>query len=197
MAPSVGLPTARRDWRRMARTARLVLSAPRYAALTAVAALASLTLFVVSLNVTLVGDVVLGGGLSPAGRLRVLTELYPFVGTSFGALQGAALYLVAMLAGVDIAMAAYHFGEHGLSARSGGTSAVGLVLGVLGAGCAACGSAVLFGLLSLFGLGTSLLVLPLDGVEFALLAAVVLTLSIHWLAEGMRGGQVNGCPVGV
>jgi FtsH-binding integral membrane protein len=71
------------------------------------------------------------------------------------------------------------------------------VLGTLGAGCAACGSAVLLGLLSLVGVSTTLLFLPLDGLEFALGAVVVLTLSIYWLADGMRGGEINGCPVDI
>jgi hypothetical protein len=51
------------------------------------------------------------------------------------------------------------------------------------------------GLLSLVGVSTSLLFLPLEGLEFALGAVVVLTLSIYWLADGMRGGEINGCPV--
>jgi len=71
----------------------------------------------------------------------------------------------------------------------------GVVLGVLGAGCAACGSTVLVGLLSLLGVSVSLVALPLEGLEFALGAVVVLVLSIYWLADGMRGGRVRGCPV--
>jgi len=192
---AVRLPTARNDWRLMVRTARLVLVGPGYALVAGVAALVALTLFVVSLNLTLLGDLVVGGSLPLGDRLRILVELYPFVGTSFGTLQGALLYVVATLAGVDVAMAVYHFREHGVSLRTGGTSAAGVVLGTLGAGCAACGSAVLLGLLSLFGVSTSLLFLPLDGLEFALLALGVLVLSIYWLADGMRGGEINGCPV--
>ena len=38
---------------------------------------------------------------------------------------------------------------------------------------------------------------PPDGLEFALGAVVVLTLSIYWLADGMRGGEINGCPVDI
>jgi len=53
------------------------------------------------------------------------------------------------------------------------------------------------GLLSLVGVSTSVLFLPLDGLEFALGAVVVLTLSIYWLADGMRGGEINGCPVDI
>jgi hypothetical protein len=41
----------------------------------------------------------------------------------------------------------------------------------------------------------STLLLPLSGLESAFPAAVVITLSTHWLAEGMRGGMVNGCAV--
>jgi len=191
------LPTGRGDWRLMARTARLVLSVPTYAVVAVVAAVAALTLFVASLNVPLVSSVVVGGSLPLANRLRVLLELYPFVGTSFGTAQGVLLLVVAALSGVDVSMAVYHLREHGLSLQTGGTSVAGVVLGTLGAGCAACGSAVLLGVASLLGVGSSLLFLPLDGLEFALGALVVLLLSIYWLADGMRGGRVAGCPVDI
>lgn len=191
----ISLPTSSDDWRLMARTARLVLTAPGYAALAVVAAAAALTSFVVSLQLTAVMDLVIGGPLPLEARLTILAELYPFVGTSFEPLQGVLLYVVAVLTGVDVAMAIYHFREHGVSLREGSTSVAGVVLGTLGAGCAACGSAVLVGLLSLFGVSGSLLFLPLEGLEFALLALIVLTLSIYWLADGMRGGRINGCPV--
>jgi len=191
------LPTGRGDWQLMARTARLVLSVPTYAVVAVVAAVAALTLFVASLNVPLVSSVVVGGSLPLANRLRVLLELYPFVGTSFGTAQGVLLLVVAALSGVDVSMAVYHLREHGLSLQTGGTSLAGVVLGTLGAGCAACGSAVLLGVASLLGVGSSLLFLPLDGLEFALGALVVLLLSIYWLADGMRGGRVAGCPVDI
>ncbi|AEM57991.1 hypothetical protein HISP_12240 [Haloarcula hispanica N601] len=196
-AEGLRLPTTRGDWRLMGRTVRLVLTLPVYAAVAVIAAIVSLTLFVVSLNVPLVLDLVVGGSLPLASRLRVLGELYPFVGTSFNPAQGILLVVVAALTGIDIGLVTYHFREHGLDLQQGGAGVAGVVLGTLGAGCAACGSAVLLGLLSLLGVSTSLLFLPLDGLEFALLALAVLTLSIYWLAEGMRGGEINGCPVDI
>ncbi len=196
-AEGLRLPTTRGDWRLMGRTVRLVLTLPVYAAVAVIAAVVSLTLFVVSLNVPLVLDLVVGGSLPLASRLRVLGELYPFVGTSFNPAQGILLVVVAALTGIDIGLVTYHFREHGLDLQQGGAGVAGVVLGTLGAGCAACGSAVLLGLLSLLGVSTSLLFLPLDGLEFALLALALLTLSIYWLAEGMRGGEINGCPVDI
>lgn len=191
----ISLPTSRDDWRLMGRTSRLVLTAPTYALLAMVTAAVSLTLFVTSLNLPLVSDLVIGGQLPLRGRVRILLELYPFVGTSFGALQGLVLVAVAALAGLDVSLAVYHFREHGVGLQEGSSSVAGIVLGFLGAGCAACGSAVLLGLLGLLGVSTSLLFLPLEGLEFALLSLVVLLLSIHWLTQGMRGGSINGCPV--
>jgi hypothetical protein len=193
----VRLPTTRSDVRLVARTARLVLSLPAYTLFASFVTLVTLSAFVLSQNLTLVGDVVVGGSLPFAARLRVLVELYPFVGTSYGVLPGIALVVVAVLTGVDLAMVAYHVREHGLSARGSGGSAAGVALGALGAGCAACGSAVLAGVLSLVGASGLVLLLPLDGAEFALLASVALLLSMYWLAEGMRGGVVGGCPVDV
>jgi hypothetical protein len=179
----------------MGRTARLVLTLPTYAAVAVTASVLALTAFSVSLNVGVVLDLVVGGSLDLGGRLTVLGELYPFVGTFFTPAQGLLLVAVSLLTGVDIAMATYHFREHGLDLQQGGAGAAGVLLGALGAGCAACGSAVLLGLLSLVGVSTTLLFLPLDGLEFAVGAVVVLTLSIYWLADGMRGGEINGCPV--
>ncbi|MFQ3318339.1 MAG: hypothetical protein ACI8UR_000848 [Natronomonas sp.] len=188
------LPTSGSDWRLMGRTARLVLSLPAYAALGLFATGFGLALFVFSLNIPLV-SFALSGDLALARRITLLVSLFPFVGTGFSTIQGLLLVLVSALFGVDIAMVSYHLREHGFSLSGGGGSAIGAVFGALGAGCAACGSALLIGILSLFGISTTLLFLPLDGLEFALLALVTLLLSIYWVADGMRGGRVAGCPV--
>jgi hypothetical protein len=188
------LPLRRADWRLMGRTARLVLGGPGYALLALLVGLAGLSLFVLSLNTALAGFA-LAGDLAPAARLRVLIGLYPFVGSAYGPIQGGLLVLVSVLLGVDVAMATYHFREHRVTVEAGGASAAGVLLGTLGAGCAACGVPILLGVLSLLGVPSAALLLPFDGLEFAALAAVVLVLSVHWLADGMRGGEIRGCPV--
>ena len=190
------LPTRRSDWQLLARTVRLVLTIPTYAVVAVVAAFVALSVFVFSQNVPLV-SYALTGPLPLDGRLTILLERYPFVGTDFGTATALMLVAVSGLTGVDIAMVVYHVREHGLSVEQGGGSAVGVALGVLGAGCAACGSAILVGVLSLVGATGLLTALPLEGLEFSLLAAVVLVLSLYWLADGMRGGKINGCPVDI
>ncbi len=190
------LPTRRADWRLMARTVRLVVGIPRYAALAVLGALGSLTAFSVSQNPDLAWFA-LTGPLALGDRVTILLELYPFLGTVFSPTVGAVLVGVAALVGVDVALLGYHLARRGPSARSSGSGLVGVVFGILGAGCAACGSVVLAGVLSLVGGAGALTALPLDGLEFALVGAVPLVLSVFWIAEGMGGAEIRGCPVEV
>jgi len=190
------LPTRARDWRLMGRTARLVVTAPTYAAVAVLAASVGLGLFVLTQNLE-AATFALTGDLPTGARATILLGLFPFLGGIYGPVTGGVLLVLAALIGVDVAMVTYHLREHGLSVREGGGSAVGLVLGTLGAGCAACGSAILAGVLSLAGAAGVLTLLPLEGLEFSLLALAAVLLSIYWLAEGMRGGEINGCPVDI
>lgn len=188
------LPTRRRDWRLMARTTRLVLSVPAYAALGLLAGLLGLSVFVFTRNPDVL-RLVAFGGLPLGSRLELVAAMYPLLGPAYTAAQSVLLLVTASLIGANLALVAYHFREHRVSLREGSGSAGGVVLGTLGAGCASCGSAVLAGLLSLFGASGLLTLLPLDGLEFALLAIAGLLLSTFWVADGMRGGTIAGCPV--
>jgi hypothetical protein len=189
------LPTRAADWRLLGRTVRLVLGIPRYAALAGLLAALALSAFVLSQNIDYFLFVLGADYLTLGDKAVVLLELFPFVGTSYAVHTGLPLVAIAVLSGVDLALVTYHVREHGLSREAGGGSAVGVVLGLLGAGCAACGSAILAGLLSLVGAAGLVTALPLEGFEFSLLALVVLVLSLYWLADGMRGGEIRGCPV--
>lgn len=190
----IRLPTRRRDWRLLGRTVRLVLGIPTYAGVAAIGALLGLTTFVAGQTPDLVWFA-LAGDLALSNRATILAELYPFVGTNYGPVGGALLLVVAALVGVDVAMLAYHLREHGRSAGEGVAGTAGAVLGALGAGCGACGAVLVTGVLSLFGATGVLTLLPLDGLELTLAALVVLVLSVYWLAEGLRGGEIRGCPV--
>ena len=193
----VSLPTRATDWRLMARTARLVLSLPAYGALAVVTAIAALSTFVLTQNPGFVSAVVLFGSADAVTRLQALLGLYPLFGSAYSIPVAAVLLLVSVLVGVNLAMVAYHIREHDLGAREGAGSAAGVLLGIVGAGCAACGSAVLAGVLTLVGAGGLLTLLPFHGLEFALLALVAVLLSTYWLAMGMRGGEIAGCPVDI
>lgn len=189
------LPTTKDDWLLSVRTVRLVNTSPGYAVLSLVAGVVGLNLFVVSQNIDLFLNVVVSGNLPLNARLSVLVGLYPIIGTAFTLTESVVLLAVAVLFGVNLSMLTYQLRENRVSVRDGSGSVAGMILGVLGAGCAACGTAVLAGVLSLVGAAGVTTLLPLEGMEFSLLALVLLVLSVYWLADGMRGGEVRGCPI--
>lgn len=191
------LPTTARDWRTLARTLRLVLAIPRYGLGALVGAGATLTLFVLTQNLQFARFALTASGLSPGDRLTLLGELYPFVGTIYGPVLSVTLTGLAALTGANLALTAYHVREHGLTSGENAGGLLGVGLATLGAGCAACGAALLSGVLSLVGAAGLVTLLPVAGLEVALLAGVVLLLSTHWIARGLRGGRIGGCPVDV
>lgn len=192
----VRLPTRRRDWRLVGRTVRLVLGIPAYALLAVLLAVLALAVFSLSQNLSVV-SFLLSGTIPIGDALGALLDQFPLLGPRYDLLTGSTLVLIAAMVGVNLALVTYHVRDHGLSAEGSGGSAVGVFLGLLGAGCAACGSAILVGVLSLVGAAGLATALPLDGLEFSGLAVVALLLSTYWLADGMRGGHIRGCPVDV
>lgn len=192
---SLGLPTTRADWERMGRATRLVLTQPRWGVTAALVSFFTLSLLVLPLNLGYLSIVVLGGQLPLDQRVVALVELYPLWGGTGDVLRGALLYAISGVIGVNLTMLGYHLLEHDLGATQGSTSTAGTVVAALGAGCPTCGAGIVAGGLSVTGLSGLLVSLPLHGLEFLLGGIGVALLALHWTVEGMRGAEVNGCPV--
>lgn len=191
----IDLPTSRGDWRLLARTIRLVLGHPSYLAQAfAIAVLAAVAMSLTQ-NLQYNVDILLYGDLPLETKLEVIQVQLPFFGESFDRERGVLIYTIAALTGTNVAMLTYHVFEHDLSVEGGSGSAAGVVLGTIGAGCAACGPGILAGVVGLVGGAGVLANLPYEGLEFSMLAVIVLVLSMYWLADGMRGGEIRGCPV--
>ena len=187
----IRLPTRAADWRLVARAAGRVLAEPRYVVVGLAGAWVALTAVSVSRNVELFVRVVVGGSLPLENRAAVLAAMYPFGSPDFAGATAAAVGGLALLLGLDVAMLVYHVVEHGatLGVGAGGSAgSTAAVLAGLGAGCAVCGVSALAGVLSFLGVAGGAVVLPFEGAAFTLAAALVVVVSIFWMAEGMHGG---------
>lgn len=179
----------------MAWAGRRVLGRPQWAVVAVVAGVVSLTLFATFDRPVYLRTVILGGSLSPLGRVRALASLSPSLGPGEGLVRGVFVLLTAGAVGTNAAFLGYHLRHDGVTVRSGSGSVASVVLGTLGAGCASCGLAVVASALSLTGVAGGLTALPLAGVEFLVVALAVTLLSIHWVTTGIASGAVDGCPV--
>ena len=80
------------------------------------------------------------------------------------------------------------------SLRGTGLSSIGgLVSGIFGIGCAACGTFIFTSVLTLFGVGGILAYLPFGGEEFGFLGVGLLLYSLYTLTKKITDPLV--CPI--
>lgn len=136
-------------------------------------------------NVRLVWQIVWSSNIAVIDKAEVIVNLLGSLGTNFTILGATSVVVIAVLFGINIAMFV-HFVRKRRDVLVGGgaaTSIGGLLSGVLGIGCAACGSVVLSAVLPLVGIGGLLAVLPFGGEEFGLLGIGLLAVSVSSIAQ--------------
>lgn len=116
----------------------------------------------------------------------LLLSLLGSIETNFTALSASTVIAVAVLFGTQISLLVYYVRRVKTKAKINGTGASGLgglVSGLFGIGCAACGTFVLTSVLALFGATGLLVFLPFGGVEFGFLGIGLLSYSVYLLLK--------------
>ncbi len=118
-------------------------------------------------------------------RVQLPINLLGSIQTNFSLFSATYTIAISILFGIYVAMAAYYFSRRTSVVQSGGAAlgAGGMISGILGIGCAACGSVIATGTLSFLGASGAVALLPLRGGEFGLLGVVLLAASIVALAK--------------
>lgn len=92
--------------------------------------------------------------------------------------------LLSILTGLVVMLLVSYYRERGgMLIKTSGTGTLGLVLGILGIGCSACGTLALTAVLGTVGLGGVVLLLPYRGAEFLYIGACVLLFSVWQLVR--------------
>lgn len=100
--------------------------------------------------------------------------------------------LGSLLAGINLSLAYTYVRMRGeIIVRSGLYSGFGLVLAILGVGCAACGTAFLSLVLGFFGFSAMLDILPYQGLEIGYIGLIILSIATYTLAR--KVGQPGVC----
>lgn len=166
------------------------------------AGLVGLVIFFISIffpNHKLVGKVFFSPNIALLDKLNLFKSLVGGIKTSVLPLSAVTIVGVAILFGINFAMLLFILRRNRQAPQKltnkGGifSSLGGMISGVLGIGCAACGSLILTPLLAFFGATAFLTFLPLRGSEFGLLAMMLILFSIYWLAKKINNPLV--CPI--
>ena len=179
----------------IARALAQVFSRGWYVLLAAIVALATFVLTTWLGNLGLVWQITTSEGLRLADKARILLALTGSIGTNFTIFSAATTIAIAILFGLNAALMIYGFRERRMVRQSGAAVSAanigGLVSGLFGIGCAACGSFVLGPGLTYLGAATLVTLLPFGGEEFGGVGVGMLVLSI--ILQAKKIGQPAIC----
>ncbi len=169
-----------------------VFSKPAY---TLVALITSAVVFVFAVwlpNLSLIVEVMGHSGIPFSQRIGLPISLLGSITTNFTLLSASYTIAIAILFGVNLAMIIYFLRRRISEVKQGGiaTGFMGIASGVLGMGCAACGSLLLTSGLSFIGASGILAFLPLAGGEFGILGVILLSISIYLTAKQIQNPAV-------
>lgn len=172
-----------------------VFRRPSYVALAAALAVLAFLLAVWFPNLGLLAELFSGSSAPLAAKLGIALSLLAGIGTNFSLLSAGYTVAIAVLFGITAAMIAYLLNQRRVAAagRNIAVGSGGVASGVLGIGCAACGSLILGTALPSLGAAGALAALPLAGGEFGLLSVALLFVSLLLVSRGIA--QPDACPV--
>ena len=163
-----------------------VFKKPLYVLLATVVA-GSVFVFAVLLpNFRLIGTVFSSDTATFNEKNLLLLSLLGSIGTNFTVLSASTVITVAILFGIQVSLLLYYVRRVKTKikiTKTGASGLGGLVSGLFGIGCAACGTFVLTSVLALFGATGLLAFLPFGGVEFGFLGIGLLGYSIYLLLK--------------
>jgi len=139
-------------------------------------------------NFPLVWDVLFTFTNPISERVSLIFSLYGGIQTNFTFVSATYTILIAILLGINTALMVYLIRQRQKASVAGvATVGVGgLVSGLFGVGCAACGTFILSSLLGLFGASWVLTKLPFGGEEFGILGVLLLGYTTYALYIKIR-----------
>lgn len=172
---------------KLVRTIREVFGQARYAALAGLATLIAFALAVWLPNLKLIAQLINDSQISIGLKVKIPFSFLGSIATNFSFFSASYTIAISLLFGANLALMVFYIRKRkALSRQSNLSSFGGISSGVLGIGCAACGSFIL----SVLGITGAVALLPLRGAEFGILSVVLLGASIFSLSQKLASPPV-------
>ncbi len=152
-----------------------------------------LVLSVVLINYEFVRFVVTSDLFTLGEQLQLLKQSFISFTTVLPLYSQIGIVVVAFLAGINAMFAVYYIKRRVTKQRDAGVGVFGILAGLFGIGCGACGSVILS---TIFGVGATtqvLGILPLRGFELTLVGIIILFGSTTYIAKKIQDPDV--CPL--
>lgn len=169
-----------------------VFRKPQYAFLALITSIVVFAFAVWLPNLSLIVRVMGHPGVPFSQKLDFPISLLGSIVTNFTLLSASYTIAIAILFGMNVSMIVYFLRRRVDEVKQAGlaTGLFGITSGVIGMGCAACGSFLLTSMLSLVGASSILAFLPLNGGEFGILGVILLGASLYMTAKKIQNPAI-------
>jgi hypothetical protein len=125
-------------------------------------------------------------------RVNLPISMLGSITTNFTVLSASYTIGISILFGLNLSMIIYFLRRRIAEVKQSGiaTGFLGVTSGVLGMGCAACGSFLLTSIFSSFGASGILAFLPFRGGEFGIFGVILLSVSLYLTAKQIQNPAV-------
>ncbi|OGA43295.1 MAG: hypothetical protein A3G25_13000 [Betaproteobacteria bacterium RIFCSPLOWO2_12_FULL_63_13] len=160
---------------------------PAYVLLAGALAILTFLLAVLVPNFGLISEIFADASVPMAAKLGIALSLLGGIGTNFSLLSAGYTVAIAILFGLTVAMIAFSIRQRSIGAtrRSIALGSGAMLSGVLGIGCAACGSLIMGAVVPFLGIAGAVAMLPLDGQEFGILSVALLFISLLLVSKNI------------
>ncbi|MEK9176451.1 MAG: hypothetical protein AAB520_03345 [Patescibacteria group bacterium] len=165
---------------------RQVFSKPAYIALSIATFAIVITLAIWLPNINFLAHTATSDTFTLSQKVGIVSSVFGSIQTNFTPLSRSITLVVVFLFSINISLFIYFILRAARLSREAGISTSGFILGMIGVGCASCGSVILS---SFLGVGTTagfIGILPLRGQEFGLLSVVLIGISIYFLSRKIQ-----------
>lgn len=94
--------------------------------------------------------------------------------------------IISVLFGINFSLLIFYFKKKFDLDKSMGLSFAGILLGLIGVGCASCGSVILMAFFGLTATAAFVAVLPLHGQEFGIISIIILLMSVYLISKKIK-----------
>lgn len=146
-------------------------------------------------NIGTIFDLVFSSKTNFVEKLDVLYSFTSAISTNFSTPNAVLIVLISIFLGINFSLIIFYFRKRVLiqGSSAGTLGFLGFFSAILGAGCSACGFALILPMLTFFGVSGVLAFLPLHGGEIYIISLLFLLLSCFILMKKIISPLV--CPV--
>ncbi|KKQ34303.1 MAG: hypothetical protein US51_C0044G0009 [Microgenomates group bacterium GW2011_GWA2_37_6] len=160
-----------------------VFSKPKYIALSITAFIFLLSFSIWLPNLNFLHHIVISDTFSSSQKIGIISSVFGSIQTNFSPFSRAITLTVVVLFSINISLFVYFILRAAKLSKEAGISTSGFIFGMIGVGCATCGSVILSSFLGVSATAGFIGILPLKGQEFGLLSIFLLSVSIYFLSK--------------